>query len=379
MARRPSILIVSASAGTGHLRAADALREHVNAYAPLARVEHIDILQLAPRWVRRAYGGGFELIAARAPWMWRELYALTDGRRSDHARWGPLAQRLVFREFRRFAGSSDWDIVLCTHFLPCQLAAGRRGFPPFSLVVTDYTLHRYWVQPGVSRYFVASERQAAELRARTVAPVVASGIPVMPSFAGARCDRGSVTWREHRRTQSLDTTAPVVLVMGGGLGLGVEEMTDAALATGINELQLVVVCGRNGAARQRLEARHFDDARVRVLGHVHNVEQLMAAADVVVTKPGGLTTTESLVVGRPLVLTRPLPGHEVGNVRELERSGAALAAHDAAAVTHCLQRLFGEPALLREMTFAAASASRADAGYDIAEQVLHLAQSRVAA
>src|SRR5687767_13764999 len=136
MPKRSNVLIVSASAGAGHMRAAEALRENFVAQSRRGWTEHVDILELAPRWVRHAYGGGFELVAAHAPWMWRELYSLTDGRHSDLARWGPLAERLLFRAFRRLAENGDWDLILCTHFLPCQLTARRRDLPPFALVVT---------------------------------------------------------------------------------------------------------------------------------------------------------------------------------------------------------------------------------------------------
>ncbi|HEX2188750.1 MAG TPA: hypothetical protein VHG51_07605, partial [Longimicrobiaceae bacterium] len=164
--RRHGVLIVSASTGTGHLRAGEALRQAFAERDPALRVEHVDLLGLAPRWVRAAYGAGYELVAARAPWLWERIYHRTDGEDHDHARWGPLAQRLLFREFRRLLLAGPWRLCLCTHFLPCQLAAGRPGLPPFALVVTDFTLHRYWAQPAVRRYFVATEALGAELRGR---------------------------------------------------------------------------------------------------------------------------------------------------------------------------------------------------------------------
>src|SRR5690606_17307377 len=141
--RAGPVLIVSASAGTGHVSAGRAV-ETAFREAGWSDILHVDILELAPRWVRAAYGGGFELLASRAPAVWREVYRRSDGPDADAARWAPVAHRTVLREFERLLGSRPWVCCVSTHFLPCQLAAGRSG-PPFTAVVTDFTLHRYWV------------------------------------------------------------------------------------------------------------------------------------------------------------------------------------------------------------------------------------------
>ncbi|MGH7445964.1 MAG: MGDG synthase family glycosyltransferase, partial [Longimicrobiales bacterium] len=179
----PNALIISASTGTGHVSAGRALHAAFEV-AGYATVLHVDVLELAPRWVRAAYGGGFELLAARAPGVWREVYRRSDGGHTDEARWGTIARRLIFREFERLLASERWTFCVCTHFLPGQLAAGRAGAPPFATVVTDFTLHRYWVQPRVGQYFVATPDMARDLHVRLpAAHVVATGIPTAGPFA----------------------------------------------------------------------------------------------------------------------------------------------------------------------------------------------------
>lgn len=380
MGRNLGTLIVSASAGTGHLCAGEALRESISAWLPDRRVEHVDILDLAPRWVGRAYGGGFELMASRAPWMWRELYSWTDGPAADSARWGPLARRLLFRAFHRMAASGEWGLVLCTHFLPCQLGARRSDLPPFALVVTDLVLHRYWVQPGVRRYFVATDRMADELGRRAGTAVEVTGIPLAPAFADVPGRvRGTPQWVALRQRLGLDPARPVALLMGGGLGLGVEAAAAAALDAGLDDLQIIVVCGRNEGARARLSAGGASPDRLRVLGHVSNIHELMAAADVVVTKPGGVTTSEALAVGRPLVFTRGVPGHEEANAREVVDLGAALQASHPHAVSAALRRLVTEPARMAAMAAAARAAGRPNAATWIAASVRQLLVRRAAA
>jgi processive 1,2-diacylglycerol beta-glucosyltransferase len=361
---RPAVLIVSASTGTGHARAAEALRGALLDREPGVRVEHVDLLDLAPRWVRAAYGSGYELVVARAPWLWERIYRRTDGEDGDRARWGPLAQRLLFREFRRLLLASPWRVCLCTHFLPCQLAAGRPGLPPFALAVTDFTLHRYWVQPGVRRYFVATDALAAELRPRVRgASVLATGIPVSPAFAEAPFRA------EARRLLGLDARRRVVLVIGGGLGLGMEEMVAATLAADVDDVQVVAVCGRNDAARTRLAALGLPPERLHVCGYVAGIERHASAADVVVTKPGGLTSSEALALGRPLILTRPIPGQEVGNTRALVAAGAALPAADGRALRQAVEEVFTAEGLLPGLASAARRMGRPHAAHAVAEAV----------
>lgn len=364
MPRPLDILLVSASAGTGHLRAAEALRLAFRRRSPGTRVEHVDVLELAPRWVRRAYGGGFELIAGRAPWLWRQLYERTDRPGEHDAVWGGVAQRLLFREFRRLLRGGRWALCLCTHFLPCQLAAGRRGLPPFAVVMTDFVGHHYWLQPGVRRYFVATEELASRVRRITRgARVDATGIPVAPEFAEAP----SIT--EARRALGLEARRPLAVVMGGGLGLGVERAAEAALAADVPGLQVVALCARNTAARERLLALGLAPDRLRVHGYVGDVPAFLAAADVVVTKPGGLTTSEALAVGRPLLLTRPIPGQEEGNAGALVAAGAALAAPTDAALRAEIERVFRAPGVLGEMGAAAARIGRPRAAEAIVDVV----------
>lgn len=363
MLDQASVLIVSASAGTGHLRAAEALCEAFALEGSCAR--HVDVLELAPNWVRTVYGGTFEVLAARAPRIWRELYDFSDGPSRDRARWGPVAARILFREFRRLLRSRPWQCCVCTHFLPSQLAAGRPGLPPFAQVMTDFALHRYWVQPRVRDHFVAGAEVARELADRMPWPRVhASGIPVAPKF------ERPVASLEARAEWGLDPARPVALIMGGGLGLGVERAVIEALATQVSGLQLVAVCARNESARARLEGAGVARDALRVLGYVDGMEGLLAAADVVITKPGGLSTSEALAVGRPLILTRPIPGHEALNLDFLVRKGVALAATRAGELKAALEQILRDPALRLSLSRSAKATGTPGAARAIARAVL---------
>jgi processive 1,2-diacylglycerol beta-glucosyltransferase len=361
---QPAVLIVSAANGAGHIRAAEAVRGALAARDPEVRVEHVELLSIAPRWVRAFYGSLFEKMVEKAPRVWKEIYRLTDGADHDEARWAPLAHRTLFREFRRLLKSHRWNVCVSTHFLPCQLAAGRHGLPPFALVVTDFGLHRYWAQPGVGAYFVATETLAGELRRRVRrARIEATGIPIDPVFANAP------TQARARAALGLAPDRPVALVMGGGLGIGVEEGVMAALAETEPGVQLLAVCGRNDAARCRLAGAGVREERLRVYGHVCGMEQYLSAADVVVGKPGGLTVSETLALGKPLLLTRPIPGAEEENTRAVVAEGAALCAPTQDALRAQLRRLFHEPGLLDGLSEAARRIGRPHAADTIAAAI----------
>ena len=371
---RPAVLIVSAANGTGHLRAAEAVREAFAQRDPSVHVEHVELLSIAPRWVRAFYGSLFEKMVEKAPRVWKEIYRLTDGDDHDASRWGPVAHRTLFREFRRLLQSRPWAMCLSTHFLPCQLAAGRSGLPPFGLVVTDFGLHRYWAQPGVSNYFVATDTLAAELRQRVRrGRIEATGIPIAPVFAHAP------SCAEARASLGLAPDRPVAIVMGGGLGIGVEDGVHAALEAADPAVQVLAVCGKNDPVRCRLSALDAGEDRLRVYGHVCGMERYLAAADVVVGKPGGLTVSESLALGKPLLLTRPIPGAEEGNTRAVVAEGAALCAPTQDALRQALRSVFSEPGLLERLSASARRIGRPHAAPAIAAAIERDYLHRVAA
>lgn len=357
---RNGILIASASAGSGHVRAAEALRCALLAREAGVEVEHVDVLELAPAWVRGAYRDGFEILAGRAPALWRGIYHLTDGPGLDAPHWAGPVHRLLFREFDRIVRARPWQMCVCTHFLPAQLMAGRPGAPPFSMAITDFALHRFWAQPAVDRYYVATPELAEQVRGRVRgARVDPTGIPV-------RVDLMAGPTRAEAVAQlGLEAGRPVVVVMGGGLGLGVTGLALGALAAG-TDAQVIALCGRSESARVALAGI----PNLRPVGWLADVRPYLAAADLLVTKPGGLTTSEALALGRPLVLASPIPGHEEENRRVLVRAGAAIAADSPQEIAAAVAALLRQPGRRGSMSRAARRVGRPHAADSIAALVL---------
>lgn len=358
------LLIVSVSTGSGHVSAAEALRAAALSRDQWRVVEHVDLLELAPSWVGEACAQGYEMLASRAPWLWRQAYRLTDSAVADYPAWGALAQRILFREFMRLLRSRRWSVCLGTHFMPAQLAAGGAGSPPFVSVITDFTLHRFWVQPQVCRYFVGVEELASEVHVRApYARIDATGIPISPRFAAAPTRAWS------RAALGLQVDRPVVLVSGGGWGYAVEDTVRAVARANIEGLQILAVCGRNEAAVERLRTSAALRDRVRAFGFVHDLETYLAAADLTVTKAGGLTTSEALALSCPLILTRPIPGQEEGNTRVLCTAGAALFAANLDAVTRAVETVLREPGRLAALAANAGAIGRPHAAAHIVDAI----------
>ncbi len=348
----PRIAILHATAGSGHKRAAESLAAALSQLKPTAIVREVDTLVFASRLYRGAYAASYNAMAARAPRLWGVLYHSWANAPVNKGT-APVRlalDRMNLRRLVRVVENESPDAVICTHFLPVEALSPRRGGGrlrvPLYCVITDFAAHPFWAFPHVDRYFVASVELAGELAGLgvPVERIEVSGIPVDPKFA-ATVGRDAA-----RERLGLDPRRPVVLVMGGGSGV----CPLAELATRLSALALkplvLVMCGMNRALRARIEA--LPEARagsVQALGFTHDVDLLLEACDVAVGKAGGLTCSEALVKGTPLVIFKPTPGQEVRNARYLEAAGAALHADSEAEVEAAVAALLADAGARAEL------------------------------
>lgn len=319
------ILIATVTAGAGHVQAAAALEEAWRAEYPADVVERWDVLSFAPRLVRRAYSEGYLSLVKHAPEIYARVFRRTDdaglARRAMPRR--QLLGRAMARPFLERARAFAPDVVLATHFLPMEVLGGWLGGaaaprPTVGVVVTDFEAHALWHHDRVDRYYVAMDSTAARMRARGVPSraLRVTGIPIAGRF------RKAMSRPALRRRHGLDLRRPTLLVLGGGFGLGPVRELLAELDRVSRPLQVLVVAGKNEALRRDV-ARRRGRHDVRALGFVDNMEEWMTLADLVVSKPGGLTTSESLALGRPMLILDPIPGQEAANSDLLLEKGAA--------------------------------------------------------
>ena len=269
--------------------------------------------------------------------------------------------------------------VVCTHAFPCGvMAAYKRLYDPtvpVMGVVTDFVVHPFWIYKNIDAYAVATPEIRATLIGRGIDParIGVDGIPVDPRFGTPVPDRGAL-----RDALGLPRDATVALVMGGGLGLGPVATTVRALARTSTPVTPVVIVGKNRRLEHRVaeEARR-DGADVRVLGFVQNVFDWMRAADVLVTKPGGLTTSEALAVGVPLVLLKPLPGQEERNARYLVSRGAALRATRPGDLVRVVDSVLHDERIAQRLRASASELAHPDAAERVAARIAAVARAPV--
>ncbi|TMQ64858.1 MAG: glycosyltransferase [Candidatus Eisenbacteria bacterium] len=369
----PRIAILHASAGSGHRSAAKALAAAIVQRSPPATVRELDTLVFASRLYRGTYAASYNAMAARAPALWGALYhswALAPVYRGT----APVrlaVDRLNLRRLVRVFEREPCDAVVCTHFLPIEALSPSRAHGrlrvPLYCVITDFGAHPFWAFPHVDRYFVASDEVATELVGLGVPEkrIEVSGIPVDPRFATL------IGAEAARERFGLDGGRPVVLVMGGGHGVGpLSDLADrlASLEAGPHVL---VVCGSNRRLREQVDQLPAGrTGRIRTFGFTPDVDGLLEAADVVVSKAGGLTCSEALVKRAPLVIFKPTPGQEVRNARYLEQGGAAVHADSVEEVEATVREWLSDPAARERVRQAASRLARPHAAETIAERVL---------
>jgi len=374
------ILILSASAGAGHVRAAQALEKAFRQIAPTATVLHIDVLTLTNAVFRRIYGKFYLDLVNHAPHVLGYVYDLMDKPRRpkyppDQLRL--LVEKLNLSRLLDMLRGQNWDVIINTHFLPAEMIASLRRKKKIHTrqitVTTDFDTHRMWVNQPCEKYTTATEEAAVYLQAIGVPPehTVVTGIPIDPVFAEPK-DR-----QQCLDAHGLDGSRPVVLQLAGGFGVGpIASLYEGILAME-TAIQLVVVSGRNAKVKQELEAisiprRH----KSAIFGFTDKIDELMNVADVVVSKPGGLTTSETLARGAAMAIVNPIPGQEMRNSDWLLENGAAIKINNVPTAKVKLDSLFSNRTRLESLKANARRLGRPRAAFDVAELALRIARRR---
>src|SRR5574337_910274 len=347
MAIGPRVLILTASYGWGHHRVAQVLAAALQrAGAQPTVVDHFrelvhPVFDSASRVV-------YYWILRHASPLWGVVYWLGDQIPTT----SPLllgVHRLGMRKLDRLLRASAPDLVVTVHATPAaalaELRRLGRNSTPHATVYTDFVAHTQWIFEAVDRYFVPAAELVNDLRARGIPPerVVVSGVPVGAEFARP-ADKAAA-----RLALGLSPRIPVLLLMGGGQGsLGGLETAVRVLLAIERPFQALVVAGRGERFVDRLRRLcRGREGQFKIFGFTESVHQFMAAADLLVTKAGGVTLAEAMATELPMVCFGSLPGQEARNERFATRAGVALLAKSEAELREAILRPFDDPAVLK--------------------------------
>ncbi|HEV7843805.1 MAG TPA: glycosyltransferase [Pyrinomonadaceae bacterium] len=324
MRKAKRILVVTLSFGSGHVQAARTIARELVRREPGAEVRVIDALSGCSSLFRAGYVWPYWLMVRYAPALWESFFIRRVARMKKSTapewafRWG------CSHVFEEIAGFNP-DVIVAAEVAACEMAvmAKRERLTTARIinVITDYEAEPVWVKPEVDVYAVADEHVREQLCAWG-APrerIVTCGIPTDPAFQVQHSRRAT------RVCHGFDDDAPIVLLMGGGMGPTRMHEVAAHLCESGEEMNILAVAGHDVRSLRRLNGlRARPPVSLRVLGWTEDVAALMQASSLVVTKPGGLTVAEALSCSQPLVMFDPIPGPELRNARRVAEAGAGL-------------------------------------------------------
>jgi processive 1,2-diacylglycerol beta-glucosyltransferase len=367
------IMILYANAGNGHRRAAEALNVACQQDERVSEIRLIDALEYTNKIFQELYANLYIEAIKKAPTLWALAFDETDqpwrrekGRMLMH-RINGLA---LTKEIKKF----NPDLCLCTHFMPADILSAmlheHEVQTDLGVVVTDYYVHASWLETYLNRIYVAKPESREQLLRLEFPPkrVKVLGIPVDPIFANLP------SREELCATHQIDPNLPLVLLSAGAFGV----MSGTDMAEMLNGIttpcHLVVVCGNNKKLKAQIEKhvakQGMENIHYHILGFTNVMHEWMGMATLFVGKPGGLSTSECLALGLPMVIWNPIPGQEVYNTMFLLENGAAIAPDGATTLSFRIDQLLKDPKRLAQMQAAAKKLGRPNAAQDILDDAI---------
>lgn len=353
------------------MRAAQALERAFNETGMALELRHIDSLEYTTKVFRNLYSRAYIEMVNHMPDVLGWLYDQFD------KPWKNERRRLAFdklntRPFVKLLGEYQPDLVISTHFLPAEiiswLKAKQRLNTKQAIVVTDIDVHAMWLCHHYEHYFVALDETREHLVKLGIAPekVSVTGIPVDPVFSRQKDKRAM------RLKHGLDPNRITILVSAGGFGVGPIKNLARSLLELRHPAQIVAICGRNEKLKREVDhiaAEARSDVLMNAIGFTSEIDEYMAASDLLVGKPGGLTTSEALARGLVIVVVNPIPGQEERNSDHLLEEGAAIRCNNLPVLSYKIDRLLDDAARFDQMRKNVLRLARPRAAFDIVEKV----------
>lgn len=367
---RSRVLLMYISQVSGHRSAAQAIDNEIKKLSPDAQVLSINAFNYTNPVSEKVINRLYMEVVNKAPKIWDYLYdnpkvaeRIAKIKDTVHKFNSPKLKRL-FDEFKP-------DVVACTQAFPCGMVADYKktynSSIPLVAVLTDYVPHSYWIYDLVDYYIAPSDEVKVLMQQKGIPDkkIKTLGIPFDSKF------NSPVERAEVLRGMGLNAELPVVLIMGGGHGLGPIKTIVKSLEKTKQPLQEIIITGINNKLFRRMQksVKGFKKS-ITVLGFANNINELMSAADLLITKPGGITTAEALVKKIPMIIIKPIPGQEASNTAYLTEKKAAIEIDNLKEINLAVDELFLDRAKLDLMRAAALAIAKPHAASDIARLII---------
>ncbi len=307
--KRTKILFISCLAGMGHIRAAKALFESAAENHPELECQYIDAVDYCSWVLRASVVDSYELMIKHWPQLWEKLYQFADTRNGKSSiDKSTILLKQGNQKLHDYVKAFAPDRIIATHFFVPILLGKLAKKIPTDMVVTDYYANRMWLNRDIRHLFVASQ-DIKDAFSKDHESIIVSGIPISPRFFKTK------NLPELRKKFNLPDTKPVVLILSGGTGLIDISKAAENILNNLTNTTVIAVAGKNNPELflKLNKIKALRGNTYRALEFIDTIDELMALADIIVTKPGGLTISEVLYLKKPLVMINPIPGQEEKN------------------------------------------------------------------
>jgi processive 1,2-diacylglycerol beta-glucosyltransferase len=372
MRKQLKIMILYANAGNGHRRAAEALNDICLQDEHFVEVMLVDVLDYTNKVFQDLYSNLYIETIKSAPAIWSWMFDETDQPwKREKVRL--LVERLNSQPLIKKLTEFDADICVSTHFMPANiisyLIARKKLSCHHSVVVTDYYVHASWLTALMSRYFVAKEESRVQLSSVgcPIKRISTTGIPIDPKFS-VEYDVPTL------KVKYGIGNSPLVLLSAGAFGVMSGQDLLQMLESITEPCEIAIVCGNNQKLQDQInkgiEKFHSDKIKYHVVGFTKEMHEWTAMSSLYIGKPGGLTTSECLAMGLPMVIWEPIPGQEVYNTSYLLENGAAIAPDSALTLGYRINILLKNEERLEQLSVAAKALGKPNAAKDIINTIL---------
>lgn len=370
------ILVMSCTAGEGHNAAAKALVEQVRALGHDCRF--LDTLSLRSRLQSEAVGNFYAAMVKYTPMLFKATYDVTDvtSRSDRHSPVYHAVGRYLYTPMLNYLAEFEPDVIIATHIFAGELLTylknNGRLKVPFIEISTDYTSTPMWEETRPNVLTIAHQDVAGEYLAKGIHPerLKALGIPVSVKF------EERLPQKEARKKMGLEEEGVYYLVMGGSMGFG-KIINIAGYFSAFYHMKehMVIVCGHNDRILEELTRRFGLNPNLSITGFTTHISELMDACDVVVTKPGGLTSTEAAVKKIPIVHMPPIPGCETKNFRFFRSHGMSVSGRNEREIVEACQNLARDKAFAEKLMKAQAETIPPHSAREIVKLAVSLAEA----